>query len=156
MCTCVSLSVASPPSNVTAVQTGPTSITVSWSPSSDATGYRIDYDSSGGDSGNVTVSGGSSDNETLTGLQNGDTYTIFIVTTSHHLSSNHAIIMDVELSKIAVYIFPIGGIAAFISSRPTSHYHEFTNSHLHLPLLEYFQCFSGRQLCGVVVIRSVS
>ena len=60
----------SPPSGVTAVQTGPTSIRT---PSSDATGYRIDYDSSGGDSGSVTVSGGSTDMETLTGLQNGDT-----------------------------------------------------------------------------------
>ena len=67
---------------MTAVQTGPTSIRVSWSPSSDATGYRIDYDSSGGESDSVTVSGGSTDMETLTGLQNGDIYTISIVATS--------------------------------------------------------------------------
>ena len=106
MCTCVSLSVASPPSGVTAVQTGPTSITVSWSPSSDATSYMIDYDSSGGYSGSFIVIGGSTDEYTLTGLQNGDTYTISIVTTSHHLSSNHTIIMDVGLSKNVVYIFP--------------------------------------------------
>ena len=78
----------SPPSGVTAVQTGPTSIIVSWSPSSDATGYRIDYESSGGDSGSVTVSGGSTDRETLTGLQNGDTYTISIVATSELLPSD--------------------------------------------------------------------
>ena len=71
----------SPPSGVTAVQAGPTSITVSWSPSSDATGYRIDYESSGG-YGMVGVVGGSTDMETLTGLQNGDTYTISIVATS--------------------------------------------------------------------------
>ena len=75
----------SPPGNVTAVQAGPTSILVSWSPSSDATGYRIDYDSNGGDSGSVTVSGGSTDSETLTGLRNGDTYTISIVVNSQDL-----------------------------------------------------------------------
>ena len=67
---------------MTAVQAGPTSITVTWSPSSDATSYRIDYDSSGGDSGSVTVSDGSTVMEALTGLQNGDTYTISIVATS--------------------------------------------------------------------------
>ena len=32
---------------MTAAQDGPTSITVSWGPSSDATGYRIDYDGRG-------------------------------------------------------------------------------------------------------------
>ena len=72
---------------MTAVRDGPTSILVSWNPSSNATGYRIDYDSSGGDSGSVTVSGGSTDNETVTGLQNGDTYTISIVATSEFVPS---------------------------------------------------------------------
>ena len=43
---------------MTAVQDGPTSITVTWTASSDATGYRISYNSSEGDSGN---------NHTLTG-----------------------------------------------------------------------------------------
>ena len=60
---------------------------MSWNPSSNATGYKIDYDSSGGDSGNVAVSGGSTDSETLTGLQNGDTYTISIIATSEFLPS---------------------------------------------------------------------
>ena len=63
---------------MTAVQAGPTNITVSWSPSSDATSYRIDYDSSGGYSGAVGVIGGYTDGFTLTGLANGDTYTITI------------------------------------------------------------------------------
>ena len=88
----------SPPGNVTAVQTGPTSILVSWSPSIDANGYRIDYDSSGGDSGSVTVSGGSTDSETLTGLQNGDTYTISIVAISDQFSS-FAIFLEVGVGK---------------------------------------------------------
>ena len=83
---------------MTAVQTGPTNITVSWSSSSDATGYRIDYNSIGGNSGSVTISGGSIDMETLTGLQNGDTYTISIVATSEHFYSN-----AVEVSNILLY-----------------------------------------------------
>ena len=76
----------SPPSDVTA---GPTSIIVSWSPSSDATGYRIDYDSIGGDSDSVVTSGGSTNplTHTLMNLQNGDTYTISIVATSSDLPS---------------------------------------------------------------------
>ena len=74
----------SAPTDLTAVQEGPTSIRVSWTPSSDATGYRIDYTSSDGSSDSVTVSGGSTDNYLLTGLQNGKTYTISIVATSQH------------------------------------------------------------------------
>ena len=80
----------SPPSDVTAVQDGPTSILVSWSPSSDATGYRINYDSIGGDSNSVVTSGGSTNplTHTLMNLQNGDTYTISIVATSSILPSD--------------------------------------------------------------------
>ena len=84
---------------MTAVQAGPTSITVSWSLSSDATGYRIDYNSSGGSSGSMTVSDGSTDMETLTGLQNGETYTISIVATSDHFYSD-----AVEVSNILLGI----------------------------------------------------
>ena len=66
-----------------AVQEGVTSIRVSWSPPlGDTTGYRIDYTSSDGSSDSETVSGGSTDNHLLTGLQNGNTYTISIVATS--------------------------------------------------------------------------
>lgn len=70
------------PTELTAVQKGPTSIHVSWTPTSNATGYRIDYAGSDGSSGNVTVSGGSTDNYLLMDLQNGDTYTISILATS--------------------------------------------------------------------------
>ena len=55
---------------------------MSWTPSSDVTGYRIFYDSSGGDHGNVVISDSSTDEYTLTGLKNGDIYTIHIVGTS--------------------------------------------------------------------------
>ena len=73
---------------MTAVQDGPTSIRVSWTPSSDATGYRIHYTSSRGDSGSEDVSGGHSDSHTLTGLVKEDTYTISIMATFHTLSSS--------------------------------------------------------------------
>ena len=45
-----------PPTNVMAEPRPPTNIRVSWTPSSDATGYRIDYTSNGGSSGSVIVS----------------------------------------------------------------------------------------------------
>ena len=86
----------SPPSGVTAVQAGPTNITVSWSP---ATGYRIDYNSSGGYSGAVSVSGGSTDMETLTSLQNGDTYMISIVATSDANFPSGSVAIVVGLGK---------------------------------------------------------
>ena len=72
---------ASPPSDVTAVQDGLTSIIVTWTASSDATGYRISYTSES-DSGIETVSDGSTETHTLTGLVNGETYTISIVSTA--------------------------------------------------------------------------
>ena len=83
------LTVALAPSGLTAVQDGPTSILVSWSPPDplgDTTGYRIDY-TDGSSSDNVTVDGGSTDSYTLTGLQNGATYTISIMATSQGLPS---------------------------------------------------------------------
>ena len=77
----MSLSAAtSPPSDVTAVQDGPTSIRVSWTPSGDATGYRITYTRAGGSSDSVAV--GDTNTHTLMGLTNGETYTISIVGTS--------------------------------------------------------------------------
>ena len=72
------------PTNLTAVQEGLTSIRVSWSPPTplgDTTGYRIYYSDSGS-SDSVDVSGGSTDNYTLTGLMMGATYTISIEATN--------------------------------------------------------------------------
>ena len=83
--------------NLMAVQEGPTSIRVSWSPPTplgDTTGYRIYY--SGGSSGSEDVSDGSTDNYLLTGLQNGESYTISIVATSQHLPSE-SIPADMEV-----------------------------------------------------------
>ena len=72
-----------------AVQEGPTGIRVSWAPPTplgDTTGYKIYY--SGGSSGSVDVSGGSTGNHLLTDLQDGASYTISIMGTSGHLPSN--------------------------------------------------------------------
>ena len=79
-CGFLSCTGASPPSGVTAVQDGSTSIRVSWTPSSDATGYRITYTGGGGSSGSVAV--GDTNTHTLMGLTNGETYTISFVGTS--------------------------------------------------------------------------
>ena len=73
------------------VQDGPTSIRVTWTPSDPldgVTGYRIHYATGGGSSGNVSVDGGSTDNYTLTGLTNGETYTISVTAISNTLPSD--------------------------------------------------------------------
>ena len=72
---------ASPPSGVTAVQDGPTSIRVSWTPPSplgDTSGYRIYYTRAGGSSDSVDVDGGNTNSRTLMGLTNGETYAISV------------------------------------------------------------------------------
>ena len=88
--------VASAPTNVMAVQEGLTSIRVSWTPSSDATGYILSY-TGGGSSDSVTVSGGSTDNYLLTGLVMDASYTISIIATSQHFSS-HAVELQVIIT----------------------------------------------------------
>ena len=94
--------VASAPTNMMAVQEGPTSIRVSWSPPTplgDTTGYRIYY--SGSSSGSEDVSDGSTDNYLLTGLQNGESYTISIVagaTTSSQLLPSDTVTVNIILT----------------------------------------------------------
>ena len=81
--------VASAPTNLKAVQEGLTSVRVSWSPPTPlgaTTGYRIYY-SGGRGNDSEDVSGGSTDNYLLTGLQNGTSYSISIVATSQHFFS---------------------------------------------------------------------
>ena len=65
-----------------AVQTGPTSIRVTWTPPfplGGTTGYRVSYTGGGGSSDSVDVDGGSTNNHILMGLTNGETYTMSIV-----------------------------------------------------------------------------
>ena len=68
-----------------AVQDGPTSIRVTWTPPSplgDTTGYRISYTGGGGSSDSVDVDDGNTNSHTLMGLTNGETYTISIMGTA--------------------------------------------------------------------------
>ena len=88
----------SPPTDLTAVQEDFTSIRVSWTPSSDATGYTISY-TGGGSSDSVTVSGGNTETHILEGLTNGAIYTISIVATLDGSSSESVMVMNVRLGK---------------------------------------------------------
>lgn len=87
-----SMPVIQPPSNVSTVQESPTSIRVSWSPSSNATGYTISY-SGGSKEIFVEISDGSTSNYLLTGLQSGTSYNISIVATSSSLPSDIVVVM---------------------------------------------------------------
>ncbi|CAI8033622.1 hypothetical protein GBAR_LOCUS18968, partial [Geodia barretti] len=134
-----------PPTDVTAVQDGPNSITVTWTPPDpldDTTGYRISF--TGGS--DVDIDGGSTNSYTLTGLTNGQTYTISIVATSEHLFGD-ATTFEITLSKreIGPYISVIAYSSP--SSRTGVCVSELHNSHLHLPLLECVQ-WEGGQLGG--------
>ena len=71
-------SAAAPPTGVTAVQEGPTSVTVSWTQSGTVTGYWINYVSAGGeDSGSAGPITGTS--HTLDNLLDGLAYTITVI-----------------------------------------------------------------------------
>ena len=88
---------------MTAVQDGPTSIRVSWTPPSQLvgiTGYRISY-TGGSNSDSVNITGG--DSYRLTELTNGETYTITIRATSIHLSES-VHISDVPLGKYFILL----------------------------------------------------
>ena len=76
---------ASSPSGALAVQDGPTSIRVTWTPPSplgDTTGYRISYTGGGGSSDGVDVDGGNTNSHSLMGLTNGETFIISVVGTA--------------------------------------------------------------------------
>ena len=85
------------PTGVTAVQEGPTSIRVSWTLVSGATGYRVEY--SGEDTGEKSVDGRAT-TLIITGLQNGLTYTISLVAISPNLPTSAPIIRQVPLGEI--------------------------------------------------------
>ena len=59
---------------------------MSWTPPTplgDTTGYIINY-TNDDNTDSVDIDGGSTDEYTLTDLQNGETYTIYIIATSRH------------------------------------------------------------------------
>ena len=80
---------------MTVVQEGPTSIRVSWTLVSGATGYRVEY-SGGDDTGEESVDG----SLIITGLQNGLTYTISLVAISPNRPTSAPIIRQVPLGEI--------------------------------------------------------
>ena len=137
---------------MTAVQNGPTSIIVTWippSPLGDTSGYRISF-SGGGNSGSVDVTGGDTNSYSVTGLQNGQTYTVSIIGTSQHLFSDST---TVEVTLSERERSTVCHLKAIFYSSPSSRrgvgVSQFHNSHLHLPLLECCQ-WQGGQLGGGV------
>ena len=126
-----------------AVQDGLTSITVTWTASSDTTGYRISYNSSGGDSGSADISG---DNHTLTDLVREDTYTISITATFQTLSSS-PVTVEVTLCEPVLCIKILNFFIP--TSRAGKCGSDCHNSHLHLPLLECGGWLSGQVRGGV-------
>ena len=88
------------PKNVTAVQDSPTNILLSWSTSNNATGYRIHYHHDNGSNiSTESVSGGSTHNHTLTGLQNGEIYTISILALSGLFYSDNVTVNIISLGS---------------------------------------------------------
>ena len=72
-----------PLTDVVAVQNGPTSIRVTWTPPSplgNTTGYTIFYTGGDGSSGNVIVDDGNTNSLMLANLISGETYTISVAT----------------------------------------------------------------------------
>ena len=101
------LSVASAPSNLQVVQKNSLDLRLSWTPPTplgDTTGYRIYY--SGGSSGSVDVSGGSTNSHLPSGLQSQTNYSISIVGTSDHLPSAR---VDIEYGEcsLSVHAIPV-------------------------------------------------
>ena len=87
--------------DVTGVQDGPTSIRVTWTPPSplgDTTGYTISY-TNGGGSSDVDIDGGSTNTHTLTGLTNGETYTISIVAIAPNRPPSTPVTVGVTLGQ---------------------------------------------------------
>ena len=90
-----------PPGDVQVVQHGLTSIIVTWTASSDATGYRISY-TSGSDSHSKEADA-TATSLTLSDLKNRETYSISIVATSPELPTSSPITREVTLCEGVLY-----------------------------------------------------
>ena len=86
-----------------AVQEGHSSIRVSWTPSTGATGYIISYDNDAGSGDHVTLSDGSTNSYLMTGLEMDSSYTISIVAISQHLPSD-AVQAEVTLGEVLLLL----------------------------------------------------
>ena len=79
---------------MTAVQDGPTSIRVTWtlpSPLGDSTGYIISFTSDSSNTVSVNIDDGQTDNYTITGLNNGETYSISVAGTAENRVPSSAV-----------------------------------------------------------------
>ena len=79
---------------MTAVQNGPTSIRVTWTPPSplgDSTGYIISFTSDSSSTGSENIDGGQTNTYTITGLSNGETYTVSVAGTAKNRVPSSAI-----------------------------------------------------------------
>ena len=86
----------SPPTDVTAVQDGPTSIRVTWTPPNPLdgiTGYRISF--TGGS--DVDIDDRNTNSYTLTDLTNGETYKITIVSVTPNKPTSSPADVEVTL-----------------------------------------------------------
>ena len=93
ICKCCAI-VASVPENLTLKQVGPTSVRVSWDPPSppgNTVGYRVSYNLSTATDIDISTT-----STTLTGLENGNYYTISIVGLSEHFQS--------EMKNATIYL----------------------------------------------------
>ena len=82
-----------------AVQDGPASITLSWSRSSDATGYNINYLCGGSEDRSVSLDDASVNTHTLMSRQNGETCTVSIMATSDDNFPSKAIHATISLGE---------------------------------------------------------
>ena len=79
---------------MTAVQVGPTSIRVTWTPPSplgDSTGYIISFTSDSSSTGSENIDGGQTNTYTITGLNNGETYSVSVAGTAENRVPSSAI-----------------------------------------------------------------
>ena len=113
-----------PPTDVTAVQDGPTSIRVTWTPPSppgDTTGYRISF--TGGS--DVDIDDKTTNSYTLTGLTNGETYKITIVSVTPNTPTSSPADVEVTLGRKNLLLnnlyynnyFPLPSVA--VPEKPT-------------------------------------
>ena len=93
---------------MTAVQDGPTSIRVTWTPPSplgDSTGYIISFTSDSSSTGSENIDCGQTNTYTITGLNNGETYTVSVAKTAENRLPSLAIkAMPVALCRLASLI----------------------------------------------------
>ena len=98
--------VTSPLRDVSVVQNGSNSILLSWTPSSNATGYMVNYTSSCGTNNRQLIAGGSTNEYRVTDLKDGGIYTVSIVAISDGLPSesvtNIITLMGVNSGKISI------------------------------------------------------